>query len=325
MTALDEVDLVVNLTTPDAHEALTRQALESGKHVYTEKPLALNLSDSRALMDLAKDNHLLLGCAPDTFLGASIQTARKLIGDGWIGKPIGAIATMMVAGPERVHPNPEFLYRKGAGPLLDSGPYFVTALTYLLGPAVSATCMSRTTYSERTITSQPRYGQKIKVEVPTYVSGTLAYRDGSIATLVVTVDVPNTRLPGPGQHNHVFEVYGTEGTLSLPSPCYFAGQIYCKKVGMTDWVELPNLYPHAEESYPLDPLGLRGLGVVDLASALLHSRKPRASADLAYHTLETMLSLERSAATGMVQPIHSDFELTAPMALASAAGGVEAE
>ncbi|MGD0409280.1 MAG: Gfo/Idh/MocA family oxidoreductase [Candidatus Limnocylindrales bacterium] len=316
LVGLPDVDLVVNLTTPEAHVAVTKLALEGGKHVYTEKPLALNFADGQALVELAAGKGLLVGSAPDTILGSGMQTARKLVDDGWIGKPIGAIMTHLRRGPESWHPDPDFLYKRGAGPIFDSGPYFILALAYLLGPAASAQCASKITFPERTITSQPRYGQKIQVEVPTYVSGTLTFRDGSIATLVLSDDVPGTRLQDPRQHNHAFELYGTEGTLSLPSPCYFDGQIYFRKLDMTDWIELPNLFGYSET--------IRGLGVAEMASALQHGRAPRLDASMALHALEMMCALEIASESGKACHIGSTFTRTSPMDLATTPGGVEA-
>jgi predicted dehydrogenase len=244
LLAMDDIDIVLNLTIPSQHAPICLAALKAGKHVYTEKPLAMTLAEAAELLKVAAEKNLLIACAPDTFLGSGMQTCRKLIDEGWIGRPFAAMCHMLRAGPESWHPDPAFLYRKGAGPIYDTAPYFVTALSYLLGPVESVYCAGRTTWPERTITSQPRYGERIPVEVPTYIAGTLNFRDTALATLVISTDVPSSRQMDPRQHNHRIEIFGTDGTLACPSPCFYDGQIYFKKAHMDDWAELPNLFAY---------------------------------------------------------------------------------
>ncbi len=304
---LENVDIVVNLTVPRYHAAVSRAALEAGRHVYEEKPLALSRQEGVELVELAKARGLLLACAPDTFLGSAIQTCRKLIADGWIGVPFGATAHLLSSGPESWHPDPAFLYQTGAGPLFDSAPYFVSALVYLLGPIESVMCSAKVTYPERTITSQPHFGEKIKVEVPTFLGGLLSFASGALTSLVMSVDVGSSRLQDPRQHGHAIEVYGSEGTLSIPSPCYFDGQVYYRRNGTGEWSELPGLYSYTGNS--------RGVGIADMASALLNGRPPRLTADMAYHTLDVLLGLDDSWRSGRAIPIDSTFALSEPLSL----------
>jgi predicted dehydrogenase len=305
LVAREDVGIVLNLTIPRAHAAVSRLGLEAGKHVYTEKPLALGIAEGRELVSMARERGVLFGSAPDTFLGSAVQTARKLLDEGWIGHPFAIACHMLRAGPESWHPHPAFLYQEGAGPLFDSGPYSITVLTYLLGPIESVTCSARITYPERTITSQPRYGERIPVEVPTFVAGLLDFASGTIGTLVMSVDVENSRQQDLRQHKYGIEVYGSEGTLSVPSPSYFDGQIYLRRNGAQEWAEIPSIHAYREDS--------RGLGVADMASAVLRRREPRASADMAYHVHEVLHRLDESWRTGDRRPVESRFGRTEPL------------
>jgi predicted dehydrogenase len=311
---VEDVDIVLNLTIPRHHADVSRAALKAGRHVYEEKPLALSRQEGAELVELARARGLLLACAPDTFLGSAVQTCRKLIADGWIGVPFAATAHLLSSGPESWHPDPAFLYQTGAGPLFDSAPYFVTALAYLLGPIESVVCSAKTTYPERTITSQPHFGEKIKVEVPTFVVGGLTFESGALTSLVMSVDVGSSRMQDPRQHGHAIEVYGSEGTLSVPSPCYFDGQIYYRKDTMTEWTELPGLYRYTGNA--------RGLGVADLASALLDDRPPRVTADLAYHVLDVLLGMDESWRNGQAVLVTSGFTVSEPLGLSGELDGL---
>ena len=178
-----EVEAVLVLTPPESHASLCRMILEAGKHAFCEKPLATNLADGIEVIRLAKEKKLRVGCAPDTFLGAGIQTGKKLLDDGWIGSPIGARCNVIMFGPETWHPNPAFFYKKGAGPMLDWGPYYVSALAYLLGPIKRVTSYSKRTYTQRVATCKERYGEIFNVEVPTFISGILEHENGAISSL----------------------------------------------------------------------------------------------------------------------------------------------
>ncbi len=213
----EAIDIVVNLTIPQAHAEVTTKALTKGKHVFEEKPLAVTTEEGKALLDLSEQQRLHLCCAPDTFLGAGYQTARKIIDDGWIGEVVGVSAFMGYGGPESWHPNPAFLYKTGAGPLLDIGPYYLTALVSLFAPIKSTAGLAKMTFSKRTITSQPLYGEEITVEEPTHVNALLQFQSGVQAQLTTSFDVAGTTLPN-------IEVYGTLGTLILPDPNTMEGR-----------------------------------------------------------------------------------------------------
>lgn len=284
------IDLVLNLTIPKAHHDVCKAALLAGKHVYVEKPLSIEREDARELLSLAASGHLLVGGAPDTFLGGGLQTCRKLLDDGWIGQPIAATAFMMSGGPEDWHPDPAFLYQYGAGPLFDMGPYYLTALISLLGPAESVFALQKKTFAQRTITSSPKYGQKIDVEVPTYVSGLLQFENGVAANLITSFDVGASTLP-------FLELYGSEGTLCAGDPNTFGGPVRIRRKGADDWSEIPLAYGNADNA--------RGLGLADMACAILTGRKHRAAGELAFHVLDILHGFGESAASGRLHRLES--------------------
>jgi predicted dehydrogenase len=314
--AMPEVDIVLNLTTPDAHTLICRQALEAGKHAYTEKPFSLTLGEGQELVRLAAAKNLLIACAPDTILGSGIQTARQVLDQGWIGRPFAAMCHMLRAGPESWHPDPAFLYRVGAGPIYDSAPYFVGALHYLLGSVERVYCGGRVTYAERTITSEPLFGTRIPVEVPTFIAAQLEFANQALATLVVSVDVPHSRQQDRRQHDHAIEIFGTEGTLSVPSPCFYEGAIYYRRNDMAEWAELPGLFPYTRDS--------RGVGVADFAAAVLNGREPRLNGEMALHTLDILTGFDRSQQQRVVVPMTSTLShRTAPLSIGLHLGDVD--
>jgi predicted dehydrogenase len=268
-----EIEIVVNLTIPIAHAEVGLAALEASKSVYNEKPLAITREDGCKMLELANSKRLLVGGAPDTFMGAGLQTCRKLIDDGVIGEPIAATAFMMGHGHESWHPDPEFYYKAGGGPMFDMGPYYLTALVSLMGPVQRVTGSTRITFPERTIASQPKQGTTIKVDVPTHVAGVMDFANGAIGTIVTSFDVWSHRLPN-------IEIYGTEGSLGVPDPNGFGGPVLLRRAGEKEWNEVPLTHIYAEQS--------RGLGVADMAYALRSGRPHRASGQLAYHVLDIM-------------------------------------
>lgn len=276
------IDLVLNLTIPAAHASVARAAVDAGKSVYNEKPLTIDLEDSRTLLTKAAERGVRVGCAPDTFLGAGLQTCRKLIDDGAIGEPVAATAFMMGHGPEGWHPDPFFFYQYGAGPLFDMGPYYLTALVSLLGPIRRVTGSARASFQERTIGSQPRAGGKIPVNVPTHSAGVLDFAAGPIATLVTSFDVWS-------RENRI-EIYGSEGTLALPDPNTFGGPVRLRKPNETEWTDIPLTHDYADNS--------RGIGLADMAASISENRPFRASGDLALHVLETMHAIHRASSDG---------------------------
>ena len=278
-----EIEIVINLTIPIAHAEVALAALEAGKCVYNEKPLAITRADGRKMLDLAKSKGLLVGGAPDTFMGGGLQTCRKLIADGAIGEPVAVSAFMLCHGHESWHPDPEFYYKVGGGPMFDMGPYYVTALVSLIGPIRRVTGSARITFPERTITSQPKNGTKINVDVPTHVAGVMDFANGAVGTLVTSFDVWSHRMPN-------IEIYGTEGSLGVPDPNSFGGPVLLRKPGDKDWSDMPLTHIYAENS--------RGLGVADMAYALRSGRPARASGELAYHVLDVMHAFHDASRDG---------------------------
>jgi predicted dehydrogenase len=218
LLAADDVELVLNLTIPAAHAEVALKAIAAGKHVYGEKPLAATTAEAREVLDAANAAGVLVGCAPDTVLGTGIQTARKAIDDGLIGRVVSATATMVTPGHERWHPNPDFYYQPGGGPLLDMGPYYVSALVTLLGPVVSVIGAASHTRSERTIGSGPREGETVPVTTDTHVTGVLMHASGALSTLVMSFDAVKTKSPN-------IEIHGEHGSLAVPDPNHFDGDV----------------------------------------------------------------------------------------------------
>lgn len=293
-----EIEIVINLTIPSAHAEIHLRALEAGKHTYGEKPLAIHLEDGQKILSLAREKGLLVGTAPDTFLGGGIQTCRKLIDDGWIGEPIAATAFMMSNGPESWHPNPGFLYEVGAGPMFDMGPYYLTALINLIGPIRRLTGSARITFPERTITNELDYGKKIPVETPTHIAGVLDFANGAVGTLITSFDIKGSQLP------HI-EIYGTTGTLIVPDPNTFDGPVYIKRHNQTNFIEIPLTHGFTENS--------RGLGVMDMAYAIINGRPHRANGQMGYHVLELMHGFHISSSEGKHYEVKSTCEKPEPL------------
>jgi predicted dehydrogenase len=298
LLARDDVELVVDLTIPAAHFEINRLGLEAGKAVYSEKPLSASAADARALLALARERGLALGGAPDTFLGAGLQTARAALDEGTIGRPFAAVAHMVSNGPERWHPDPHFLYQYGAGPLLDMGPYYVTAMVSLFGPVASVIADAHRTWPERTVGSGPRAGETFPVEMDTHVTVLLRFASGVTATLLTTFDVAASDLPR-------FEVFGEEGTLALPDPNTFAGPVRRRSANDGAWHEVP----------PVPGFGgnARGIGALELRLANAAGRPPRASGDLASHVLDVLEAALTAVRSGQRVGIDSRPSRPAPL------------
>ena len=295
----DDVDLVLNLTVPAAHAEVALQAIRSGKAVYGEKPLASSTADGRGLLDAAAASGVRLGCAPDTVLGTGIQTARAAVDAGRIGAPIAATATMVTPGHERWHPDPDFYYQPGGGPLLDMGPYYVTALITLLGPVTSVIGTAGRSRDERLIGSGPRAGESVPVTVDTHVTGVLTHAGGVLSTLLMSFDAVATRAAP-------IELHGEHGSLIVPDPNTFGGDVELRELGATDWQTLPVAAGYRDAG--------RGSGVADLA-ATPDGVEPRAGGQLGYHVLDVMQSLLRSVERGVAVAVQSSADRPAPVPL----------
>jgi predicted dehydrogenase len=316
-----EVELVLDLTIPAAHYSVNRQCLEAGKHVYCEKPLALKFSEAKELTDLAASRGLYCVSAPDTFLGSGIQTVRSIMDSGRIGKAIGFTANMTCPGHELWHPNPGFYYRNGGGPMFDMGPYYLTALVYLLGPIQKISCFSIKGRPVRNI-----LGKQTETEVPTTYTAILSFVCGAVGTMTMSFDTWKTRLP-------LLEVYGTEGSIEVPDPNGFSG-----KVEIFDGNKLQETVNAVKDPFPAkliammqnqeacteeipsefaadpDPRGnMRGLGASDLAQALLTKRQPRVSSSVSLHVVEALNAFEISARSGQAYEMTTTAERTEPM------------
>jgi predicted dehydrogenase len=283
LLADDSIQVVLNLTPPAAHAEICMAALTAGKHVHTEKPLAISLRDADRVLALAHKKGLRVGAAPDTFLGAGIQTCVRLINEGTIGIPIAATAFMANHGHESWHPNPDFFYAQGGGPVFDMGPYYFTALIALLGPAHHVSGSVRRTFPHRVIGSGPREGEVIPVQIPTHAAGTIDFEIGAIATFLLSFDVWGARLP------HI-EVYGSEGSLSVPDPNTFGGPVLLKTRDEAEWREVPLALPFATNS--------SGLGLSEMMRAVEEGRPHRASGALGMHALEIMHAIHDASGTG---------------------------
>lgn len=311
LLAHPDVELVLNLTVPKAHASVARNAIRAGKHVYNEKPLTDNFEEAKLLIQEAKAANLVIGCAPDTFLGAGIQTCRELIEQGAIGTPVAARGSMLSRGPENWHPAPEFFYKRGGGPMLDMGPYYLTAMVALLGPIRRVTGSTRVSFPQRPIakTNEKFYGKpadevaeafQISVETPTHLAGVFDMANGAVAELTTSFDVYGD---GP---KHPITIFGSEGTLGVPDPNTFGGPVRLFSPKSWEWEEVPIEKAHAENS--------RGIGIVDIARAIRTGSSVKASGELALHVLEVMLSFEKSSDEG--QHIVPETKVNQPEAFA---------
>jgi len=293
-----KVDIVVNLTPPAVHAEIELAAIKAGKHVHTEKPQATTREDGAKVVAGARKAKVRVGCAPDTFLGAGIQTCRKVIDEGRIGRPVAAIAFMMGRGPEGWHPDPDFFYQPGAGPMFDMGPYYLTALVNLIGPIRRVTSCAGISFPDRMIGSEPHRGTMIKVNTPTHIAGSIDFASGAVGTIITSFDTYAARVPR-------IQIFGTEGTLNVPDPNTFGGPVSIWRPDVGDWEDIPLTHTYSENS--------RCLGVADLANAIKSGRPHRANGDMAYHVLDCMQAFLDASRTGRHVRIKSTCERPAPL------------
>ena len=293
-----EIEIVLNLTRPYQHYAVSKAALLAGKHVYCEKPLGADLEEGKELVALAKEKGLMLGGAPDTFMGAAIQSCRKLIDDGELGEIIGGRCVVASHGPESWHPDPDFFYQRGGGPLFDMGPYYITALINLLGGLKQVFGYAHTSFPERLITAKEHYGEIIHVTTPTHIESFLTFDRGCTVSLLTSFDLCGTR-----QTN--IEIYGTNGTLYVPDPNNFGGEIVFKNARTWQEETRPLTFDYAENS--------RCLGLDDMAKAIETGRPGRTTCRQTFHVLEAMCGILKSAETGMPYEMTSKYEREAPL------------
>ncbi|MHC5795086.1 Gfo/Idh/MocA family protein [Lacisediminihabitans sp. FW035] len=287
------IDAVLNLTIPAAHVEIATRALEAGKHVYGEKPLALHPDEAVAMLELASRNGLRVGSAPDTVLGTGVQTARALLDSGAVGEPVAAAVHWSAPGHELWHPAAGFYYQPGGGPLFDMAPYYLTTLVTLLGPVIRVSGVATRSNRERTIATGDRAGSSITVDVDTHVSAILEHANGVTSTLTVSFEVWASRAP-------LFELYGTTGTIAVPDPNRFSDPVEVWTVAEPEWTEVPASAGYADAG--------RGVGLADLAHAIETDRPHRASGELGFHVLEIMDAVLRAARE------HRVVELTSTVA-----------
>ena len=290
--ANDDIDVIINLTIPSAHKEIIMKSLNAGKHCFSEKPLAMNFNEGLEISELASSKNLYVGCAPDTFLGAAGQKARSLIEENKIGNVVLGTFNLMSHGMEHWHPNPDFFFKPGAGPVFDVGVYYITQLVNLIGPIKSISSLSGTATPERTITSEPRNGEKIKVETPTTLMGTLEFHNNAKIQFFCSWDV--------WKHKHsTIELYGLEGSMIVPDPNFFSGDILISHKE-EDWQVINNDkmllgIPNKTDNSGDKIANYRGIGLSDMIDAIYNQRQSRCSLDLAVHVLEAMEGIIKSS------------------------------
>lgn len=309
LLANPDVDMVINLTIATVHAKVSTQALNAGKHVHSEKPLATRLEDGQALIALAKEKSLSISCAPDTFLGAGAQTSRKIVDDGWIGRVTGGSAFMMQIGPEGWHPNPAIFYMDGSGPMMDMGPYYITTLVYLIGPVKRVCGITSKARETRLATCKERFGEVFPAEAPTHYTCVLEFQSGAVVNMTMSFDVH--------AHGHApIELYGTRGNLRVPDPNTFEGPVELYTPSSKEWQTQGLSHPYRENS--------RTIGAADAAYAILNGSTSggRCSGELALHVLEVLTAFEKASETGTYISIETQPERPEPLPMGLVEGRV---
>lgn len=282
LLAADDIDVIVNLTIPQAHFDVSKSILEAGKHVYSEKPFVLTLEEGAELKKIAEAKGLRVGSAPDTFMGGAHQLARHLVDEEAVGKITSGTCFVQSPGMEMWHPNPDFFFQPGAGPVLDIGPYYISNLVQLLGPVKRVVAMASSGSKYRTITSQPRAGEKIKVETPTTIHSILQFDSGAQITFCASWDV--------WQHGHSnMELYGQTGSLHVPDPNFFGGEV--RMTAERNFVNAPGWDHPFGVANDGGNANYRTAGLADMAQAILEDRPHRCSLDFALHVVDVMTSI----------------------------------
>ena len=314
MMKRSDIDIVVNLTIPSAHYEVSTAALDAGKHVYSEKPFVLSVSDGKALARKAERKGLKVGSAPDTFLGGAHQHARHLLDSGRIGKVTSGTCFVMSHGMEHWHPNPDFFFKPGAGPVLDVGPYYITNLLQLIGPVRRVVALASTPSPVRIITSKPRKGETIDVETPTTLQSLLEFDNGAVVMFGASWDVWDHR------HSNM-ELYGEEGTIYVPDPNFFGGAVALTKrdkpVTRLASYHHPLGVPNQRHAQGM-MANYRGAGLADLACAIHEDRPPRCSLELALHAVDVMIAIVKSGASGRFEKLSTTCQRPAPLGIKDA-------
>jgi predicted dehydrogenase len=308
----DDIDIVLNLTPPVEHASITRRALLADKHVYSEKPLGVDLAEAFSLADLARHSGVRLGVAPDTVLGTSIQLARQLIAEGAIGRPLFGTSAFLGIGPELYHPSPDFFYLAGGGPTLDMGPYYLSTLTSLLGGVGSVVARSVPLAATRVIDAptSPRHGNLLTVAVPTTTQSLLIFDSGVTVSFLTSWDVHHHGVP------HI-EIHGTEGSIRLPNPDWFGGDVLLSRT-FGKWEVLPTHEGTFGKPNRLDETGApvadyRGLGLADMAQAIRRERRHRANDAIGVHVVAIVDAMMESIAKGAPMPVVAPYINSAPL------------
>lgn len=308
-----DIDIIVNLTPPQTHVEVDRQILEAGKHLFSEKPFAPTLAQAKEILALAEQKGLKVGCAPDTFLASGLQSVRYYLDNGLIGTPFFVTANMTSAGVESWHPNPGPFYRGGAGPVMDMGPYYLSAIVSLLGPIESIAAFSATPRAERQVWVGPQAGTTVPVQTPTHYSAILRMCSGAVVNLNLSFDVYRSNLP-------MLEIYGDSGTLTYPDPNFGGGtpKVY-RKEQFLNTIYRKDAEPDSKRFYELPEVFTqvkaysRGIGVLDLAQAIDTGRQSRTGGQMLLHITEALEGLLLAAQQGEGYKMTTTCERPAPL------------